>query len=155
MSRVKIAILIGGVLVIGLAWALVVVTSGSTSAQPEASASCLVPAGGGPGYGASISNRQDGKTICIKRGERLAVFLSTGQRTGSPWSSIQLSRPGILRVAPLTLMLSRGVTAKNFLAVSSGRVRLTSQHPACGPPAPGQATCNAIQLWQVVIIVRP
>jgi hypothetical protein len=52
---------------------------GSTQAVSTA---CVVPARGGPGYNALITNAQDGTTICITAGQRLLVFLSSSSPGG-------------------------------------------------------------------------
>jgi hypothetical protein len=160
--------LVGAVIATGL---LLAVVAGSLAAPPNMVAAratvpltptsvagpagpCLSPTGRGPGYNASITNKQDGRTVCITVGEKLLVFLTAPSRHAAGWGAVHVSKPGILKIAPLTLMLPRGVTAVNFLAVHTGVVELMSQRPACTPATPIAATCDAIMLWRVTVVVR-
>lgn len=122
---------------------------------------CVVTYGAGPGYDASIGNRENGKTICVVLGERLLVFLSAPfvflsapSPTSSPWHAVHVSQPGILRIVPLALDLPRGATATNFQAVHLGSVQLTSERPTCAPSAAGAPTCLAIVLWRATVVVQ-
>ena len=115
---------------------------------------CAAPKGPGPGYSASVTNKQDGETVCITVGEKLLVFLTAPSPGASPWRGVHTSKPGILRTVPLTLVLPRGATAVNFLAVRQGVVELTSQRPVCVPGPPNVAACDAIMLWRVTVVVR-
>lgn len=116
--------------------------------------SCNVPHHPGPGYNASIANQQNGQRICIGVGERLLVILTAPSPDGPVWRPITAAPPGTLRVAPLRLMLPRGVTATNFLAVRKGVAQVTSERPVCGPAPPGGASCDAIALWRATIVVQ-
>jgi hypothetical protein len=103
--------------------------------------------------GVTVTNRQDGETICIAVGQVLSVFLSAPTLTTTPWSAVRLSKPGVLKALPITFMVRRGATAANFLAVGKGAVDLSSYRPACPPPPAGAATCEAVQLWRVSVVV--
>lgn len=116
--------------------------------------SCASPTRPGPGYNASIGNQENGKTICATVGEKLLVSLSAPATTGLKWSHIQASPAGVLTAAPLTITLSRGVTAANFLAVRGGVVELSSQRHVCPPVANG-ATCEVMLAWEVKVVVHP
>ena len=113
-----------------------------------------VPRHPGPGYNASITNQQNGHRVCIGLGEKLLVLLSAPSPQSSAWRQITAAPPGILRVAPLRLMLPKGVTATNFLAERRGVAQITSERPACGPAPPGGATCDAILLWRATVVVQ-
>jgi hypothetical protein len=115
---------------------------------------CVYPSGAGPGYNASIGNQDNGKTVCIRIGEKLLVSLSAPTATGVQWAHVQVSPAGVLTAAPLTLMLSRGMTAANFLAVRNGVVKLSSQRHVCPPAANGGASCDAMLGWRATVIVR-
>ena len=134
---------------LGVTGPSLITTSVASPAGP-----CLSPTGRGPGYNASVTNKQNGKTFCITVGEKLLVFLTAPSRSEASWGAVHVSKPGILKVAPLTLMLVRGVTAVNFLAVHQGVVELTSERPACTPATPIAAICDAIMLWRVTVVVR-
>jgi hypothetical protein len=129
------------------------VAEASSGPSPLA-ATCTVPTGQGPGYNASIGIRQNGKTVCVTIGEKLLVLLSAPEPNAAPWSSVHPSKAGIVEIAPLTLMLSRGTTGTNFKAIRAGRIELSSQRSACSPPASGGASCDAIVLWRVTLVVR-
>src|SRR5487761_2182734 len=118
-----VAIAVSANLLVMLSNALATVLNATTP-------SCLVPHGSGPGYNASIGNQQNGKSVCITVGERLLVVLSAGAPNASPWRAIHVSKSGILQIAPITLMFSRGTTGTNFKAVRLGTVQLTAQRPA-------------------------
>jgi hypothetical protein len=115
---------------------------------------CVFPHGSGPGYNASIGTQENGKTVCITLGEKLLVSLSAPASGGLSWSHIQPFPHGILAVAPLTLMLPKGVTATNFLAVHPGVVNLTSERRVCPPATSGSATCEVMILWRATIVVQ-
>ncbi len=121
---------------------------------PDDTPGCMVPHGAGPGYNASIGNGQNGETICARVGEKLLVVLSSGSPNGSPWGAVRVSRAGILKIAPLTLMLSRGLTATNFEAVRAGTVRLTSERSPCSPPH-SPVRGNVVEHWRATVTVRP
>jgi hypothetical protein len=55
----------------------------------------------------------NGKTVCITVGEKLLVFLVAPAATLG-WAPIRVAPPGVLSVAPFTLMLTRNVTAETF-----------------------------------------
>ena len=133
---------------------LLVSPSNPVTVAPVAPASpCIVPVGGGPGYDASIGNRQSGDSICITVGERLLVLLSGGAPNATPWRAIHLSTSGVLEYAPLTLMLSRGLTGANFRATRLGRVELSAERPVCAAVSPASPTCDAIESWRATVIV--
>lgn len=115
---------------------------------------CVYPHGAGPGYNASIGNQEDGKTVCLTLGEKLLVSLSAPASKGLSWSRIQVSPPGVLADAPLTLMLPKGVTAANLLAAHPGTVDLTSARHVCPPATNGSATCEAMISWRATVVVR-
>jgi hypothetical protein len=115
---------------------------------------CVYPHGAGPGYNASIGNQENGKTVCLTLGEKLLVSLSAPASTGLSWSRIQVSPPGVLANAPLTLSLPKGVTAANLLAAHPGFVNLTSERRVCPPASSGAATCEAMISWRATVMVR-
>jgi hypothetical protein len=128
--------------------------AGSPAIGGVSTSGCTAPQGGGPGYSASLGNDQDGKTVCITVGEKLLVVLSAGSPNGPPWRPVHVSKPGILEIVPLTLMLSQGLTATNFEGARAGRVRLTSERSQCTQKS-SAARCNLVQLWQATVVVLP
>lgn len=129
-------------------------TAGAAAPSPRiATITCTVPTGPGPGYDASIGLKQNGKTFCLKVGQKLLVFLRAPKPYTSLWHAIHVSPSGILGPAPMTLMLVRGVTASNFRALKPGLVTLSSWRAACPPPKPGAAACMAIEAWRARALV--
>jgi len=124
------------------------------SEQPSAPASCAPMGRPGPGYNASIGNPQNGKRVCITVGEKLLVLLSAPPTGGSDWQRIEVSPSGILMVTPLRLMLSRNLTATDFMAARQGVVQLSSQRPACSRPPKSQTMCGAVVSWEAIVVVR-
>jgi hypothetical protein len=124
-----------------------------TMATPKSGCRLVRPSRGS-GYDLTIGLKQDGKAICAHVGEKVLVLLSAPTPTSTHWSIIEASPPGILVRAPMTIMLSKGVTAAIFKAVKTGTVELSSQRPACAPATPGHATCMAIELWKAGLVVR-
>jgi hypothetical protein len=116
---------------------------------------CTPLRGPGPGYNATIGNAQNGKQVCITLGQKLLVFLTVPPTSGLKWHPIQASPPGVLSIAPLTLMLSRGVTAQNFIATHTGVAHLSSERMACSPPPKSQVECGAMVSWRATVLVRP
>jgi hypothetical protein len=108
----------------------------------------------GPGYNVSIGNAQNGKEVCITVGERLLVVLSVSP-SAVKWHPVQVSPPGVLTTASLTLMLSQGVTATNFKATHTGLAHLSSERMACSPPPKSQVACGALVVWKAAVLVRP
>ena len=142
---------------IGVATAGLVASAGGGTvfaAQPRPLPGCAAVQGAGPGYNVSIGTRQDGDTVCITVGEKLLVVLAAPSPAASKWRSVHVSPTGILTPAPLTLALARGVTAANFLAAQRGDVALTSRRTACAPASQGPATCGAVVVWRVEVVVR-
>ncbi|HTT92889.1 MAG TPA: hypothetical protein VMF65_25265 [Acidimicrobiales bacterium] len=115
---------------------------------------CVYPHGAGPGYNASIGNQENGKTVCLALGEKLLVSLSAPTAKSPKWSHIQVSPSGVLTTAPLTLMLSPGMTATNFLASHPGAVDLTSQRHVCPPSTNGTVSCDVMVAWRATVVVR-
>jgi hypothetical protein len=115
---------------------------------------CFYPRGAGPGYNASIGMQENGKTVCITLGEKLLVSLSAPTAKSPKWSHIQVSPSGVLTAAALTLMLTPGLTASNFLALHQGTVEVTSQRHVCPPATDGTVSCDAMEAWQATVVVR-
>ena len=154
--RSKVA---AGGLVLVLAAAIlttfVVMSRSRPSSHPKATGSpCFVPRVSGPGFDASINNPHDGTRVCITVGERLLVELSSGSRTSAPWQAIHTTRPGILRVVPLTLMFPRGMEGTNVQGVRVGSVDLTALRPVCLRMPSRGAACTAVVLWQITVVVQ-
>ena len=116
--------------------------------------SCIDPHDAGPGFNASIGNRQNGETVCIVLGDRLAVLLRAPSLRGPTWRVVRVSNSTVVQRVPLTFLPPRGTTAANFAAVRVGTVELTSIRSACSSPT-GEPLCDAIQQWRVAVVVQP
>ena len=122
--------------------------------MPVGPSPCSAPGGAGPGYNASIGNRQNGATVCVVVGEKLLVLLSVSPSSEPHWGRVHVSPTGILTSAPMTLMLSPGLTGTNFLAAHAGVVELTAHRSACTGPQNGSSTCASLVSWKSTVIVR-
>ena len=128
-------------------------TASAGTLPPNPPPACTSVHNPGPGYNGSIGTAQNGKSVCVTLGEKLLVFLSAPANTELGWSRIAVTPPGILTSAPFTLMLSRNVTAENFLAKRQGTVYLTSERSACGVPRGSQVFCPSVLRWQAKVVV--
>jgi hypothetical protein len=153
VSKAALAFL-AGLAVVALSSVPTVDVGGAMSEPNVLATTCSAPSGPGPGYNASIGTRQNGRTVCVTIGEKLLVLLRAPQPNATPWSSVHPSRAGVVKIAPLTLMLSRGTTGTNFQAIRAGTIELSSQRAACPTPALGSASCDVIVLWRVTLVVR-
>ncbi len=128
-----------------------VMSSRPVLAQAPRGCGSMPPAAGAKGP--TLTNRQDGKTVCVTVGQELHVVLAAPVPTSTPWGPVRLSKPGIVKRVPITVKPARGVRRANLLAVHSGSVELSSTRSACPPPTTGGATCLAMVLWRVTIAV--
>jgi hypothetical protein len=128
--------------------------AGAQPVLPVRPGVCSPTPGAGPGYNVSIGNAQNGKQVCITVGEKLLVFLSVSPTSALKWHPVQVSPPGVLTIAPLTLMLSKNVTATNFKATHTGLAHLSSERMACSPPPKSQVACGAMVSWRATVLVR-
>ena len=157
MARVSkvVAVFVAGSAILASAS---VVAAAERSAAPESrliKATCIVPSGAGPGYEATVGNRQNRSAVCVTIGERLLVLLKAPASNTTRWSTVRPSRAGVVKIAPLTLMLVSGETATNFEAIRTGTVELRSKRPVCAPSAGGSTSCDSFIVWQVTLVVRP
>ena len=128
--------------------------AGAQPLVPVRLGACSPTPGAGPGYSVSIGNAQNGKQVCITVGEKLLVFLSVSPTSALKWHPVRVSPPGVLTIAPLTLMVSRNVTATNFEATHTGLAHLSSERMACSPPPKSQVACGAMVSWRATVLVR-
>ncbi len=144
---------LGGALAFAVIFAAGGATASAGTLPPSPSPVCASVHNPGPGYNASIGTAQNGKSVCMSVGEKLLVFLSAPANTELGWSRIAVTPPGILSSAPFTLMLSRNVTAENFLAKRQGTVDLTSERSACSVPRGSQVFCGSVLRWEAKVVV--
>lgn len=153
VKTIRRGALAGALAAFATAAGLVSGVAGASPVVPGRPLSCAALGGSGPGYNAAIGNAQNGKKVCITEGEKLLVFLSVPATDASKWQGIRVSPAGLLTVAPLTLMLPRGVTAQNFRATHLGTAHLSSQRMACSPPPGSQVACGALVAWKATVVV--
>jgi hypothetical protein len=133
-----------------------VAASGAAAAPPAIAArsTCAAPALGGP---TRLSTADNGRVLCVGRGQRIEVVLAVdpvdGTVPGQWWKPVRL-RGGALTELPNTLMAIRGTTLGYFGASTRGGARLSSLRRPCVPPPPGGVSCDTIEFWSVTVLVR-
>ncbi len=102
----------------------------------------------------SLSNRDNDKTVCVRRGTGVFVFLHSS--TARMWNPIQTSSAALSRRPSGVMSLVRGVTGAYFVAASLGHATLTSFISRCpsGPQFVAQARCPAPTRFKVTVYVR-
>jgi hypothetical protein len=142
-----------------LAGLLVGTAAGSVAAAVAApaplavTATCAPPGAAGPGYNASIGNRQNGQRVCIDVSEKLRVSLSAPSAVLLRWAPIHVSPVGILTATPSNVVTVLGVTATTFMAVREGIAVLTSHRRACTPSPKSSIDCGPALRWKVTVVV--
>jgi hypothetical protein len=114
---------------------------------------CAPLGAAGPGYNASIGNRQNGQRVCIEVSEKLRVSLSAPSAVLLRWAPIHVSPVGILTATPSNVVTVLGVTATTFVAVREGTAVLTSHRRACLPPPKSSLDCGPALRWKVMVVV--
>jgi hypothetical protein len=130
-------------------------SSPSPPGAPRAG-SCSV--GGGPQRRViTLTNADNGRAVCVRRGAAVLVYLRGTQ--ASRWSVIHASS-GVLRPrANGHGLLALGVTGASFVAVRPGAASITSIRLVCPTPPPnsgsqsGTVECGAILGFQVSVRV--
>lgn len=122
------------------------------TATPRAAAGQLV----------TVSNRDNGKVLCVSKGTTVAVYLQgTPARRWGPIHTSSPSSPALTPVASGRLMLKVGETGAFFKAVRPGVARVTSSLPSCkgGAPAaataePGGTPCKMGMVFHLTLVVQ-
>jgi hypothetical protein len=110
------------------------------------------PEGIGPDADATLQDGDAGRTVCLKQGDVLTVFLHAPVNE-ERWRQITTADHAVL--APRSsgvLTLPLGVTAAVFAATGKGTARLESTRPPCSPPA--TSGCDASHRWSARVVVR-
>jgi len=132
---------------------LVVATGcGSGSGQSAAPKCGKAPAGIGPDANATLQDADSGRTVCLKPGEVLTVFLHAPVGEDR-WSSVTTRARDVL--APRStgvLTLPLGVTGAVYQAQNTGTAQLASMRPPC--TSPGSTGCDPSHVWTARIVVR-
>ena len=111
------------------------------------------PPGIGPNAAGTLQLEDKGKTICLKVGDELTVFLAVPiTEESTRWGSIETSDASVLEALNSGILtLVRGVTGAVYQAHTRGVAQLTSVRPPCeGLPA----NCSPDQVWQATIVVH-
>lgn len=147
-----------------------VAASGATAAPPTTTArsTCAAPP---RGRLTRLTAADNGRIVCVRRGDRIEVVLTVDPVDGTVpeqwWKPVRL-RGGALTELPNTLMAMRGTTLGYFGASARGKARLSALRRPCAPPSsaallvrpksrpttPEGVSCDTIQLWWVIVIVR-
>jgi hypothetical protein len=135
-----------------LAFALIASACGGgsgSSAQPSCE---KAPEGIGPDAKATLQDADSGRTVCLKQGDVITVFLHAPVDE-ERWGPITTLDRGVLTVRSSGVMtLPLGVTAGVFLGAHQGTARLTSTRAPCSPPK--SAGCDAKHQWSARVVVR-
>jgi hypothetical protein len=130
----------------------------SSSPPPSAPRAGSCHGGGGPQRGViTLTNADNGRSVCVRRGAAVLVYLRGAQ--ASRWSVIHASS-GVLRPrANGHGLLALGVTGASFVAVRPGAASITSTRLVCPTPPPnsgsqsGTVECGAILGFRVSVRV--
>jgi hypothetical protein len=82
-----------------------------------------------PGRTITLTNSANGKSVCVRRGTRIYVFLHGSQ--SRRWAPIEATSPVLTRVPSGVLTLMIGVTGGFFQAKKTGTAELTSTRAPC------------------------
>jgi hypothetical protein len=111
------------------------------------------PEGIGPDANATLQDGDAGRTVCLKQGDVLTVFLHAPVNE-ERWRPITTADHRVLTPRSSgVLTLPLGVTAAVFTAAGKGTARLTSTRPPCSPPA-ATATCDSSHQWSARVVVQ-
>jgi hypothetical protein len=91
-------------------------------------------------------------SVTLTTGQRLEVFLH-----GTPeslWTPPAADGLALEPAASGKRTLALGVTGAAFLATRSGSSSVTSTRRVCPVATPGQAACQAMQSFELTVVVR-
>ena len=127
--------------------------SGSPSVPTALPTSSPAPVSGGLNYARTITNADNGMTVQIKVGDRIALVLQAP--TGfDPWD-VAPPDPHILMPVPNpAAAAARGVTLRAFLAAGPGQTTIMATDRVHCDTTQG-ACAGAIQGFRVTVVVTP
>jgi hypothetical protein len=132
--------------------ALVASGCGGGSGSSAAPKCEKAPEGIGPDANATLQDEDSGRTVCLRQGDVLTVFLhaSVGE---DRWRPITTQDGDVLTPRSSgVLTLPLGVTAAVYSGAKKGTARLTSTRPPCSPSK--SAGCDASHEWSARVVVR-
>ena len=107
----------------------VTASSSGGAAHPTTSAVSTRPSGCQRPAGDVLTLASNGKTYCVKVGEKFDVYLRG--TVASPWL-VPLASSDVIKPVPNgALSLIAGLTGESFAGIRSGRVFITSLRPPC------------------------
>jgi hypothetical protein len=131
----------------------------SPAASAPAAACGSTAAVPGPGRTLTLSNTDNGRSFCVRRGTGVLIYLH-GTATAR-WNRLRSSSAALVPSANGHLMLALGVTGGYFVATQPGSAVISSARSRCGQPAAppsasaasGKASCGTVELFRVTIKV--
>lgn len=140
--------------------ALLAVSCGqSTSVYPGSPPSAQAPGQSSAAPGAcpvkpvTISEADNGKTICVGTGSEVGVLLHGTEQ--EKWSRPEADQNQNLLVSKASgkLMIPMGVSGAYFAADHAGTVKVHSSRPSCPATTPGSMSCHSLQNFEVTITI--
>ena len=124
-------------------------SSSSSSAAPKCE---KAPEGIGPDANATLQDEDSGRTVCLRQGDVLTVFLHAPVGEDR-WRPITTHDGGVLTPRSSgVLTLPLGVTAAVYGGAKKGTATLTSTRPPCSPS--NSAGCDAKHKWSARVVVK-
>ncbi len=126
--------------------------AGSPSAGGQAAArQCSATAAANADHMVNLSNRDNGKVLCVRQGSVVAIYLQ-----GTParrWGPIR-AESGLLQPAATGRgMLKLGVTGGFFKAAHPGVATVTSSMPSCTGMATSGPHCKMGQVFHLTLVI--
>ena len=147
MTRVGRGLIAGAALLVALAGC-----GGSGESAAKLPSCVTPPAGIGPDASGTLQLADAGKTVCLRAGQVLTVFLQAPPSEAS-WSAVHVSDRSVLQPGNSgVLTLVRGVTGAVLRGHGRGVATLSSSRSPCRPPT--RAGCDAAHQWQARVVVR-
>jgi len=110
------------------------------------------PAGIGPDAKATLQLADAGKTVCLRHGDVLTVFLAAPPDEVA-WTPIRTSSRRVVEPRSVgVLTLVRGVTGAVFRASARGIATLTSTRPPCTRQT--IKSCDAAHVWRATVEIK-
>ncbi|ASW54206.1 hypothetical protein [Plantactinospora sp. KBS50] len=110
--------------------------------------------GSGPSAGAGaeavLTPADDGRSICLLPGQRLAVRLPG--TAAAPWSAVTVRGGALVPVGPAPSPVGGSVDA-TYLATRAGVATVSASRPVCPSPAADRLGCHGLRALTVTVTV--
>jgi hypothetical protein len=154
--NVLAAAVVGGALVTAACGAQHAGSGGAAGSPPGAAsqpsaAQCSATVAASAGQMVSLSNKDNGKVLCVRKGTVVAIYLQ-----GSPtrrWAPIHAASSLLQPAATGRGMLKLGVTGGFFRATGPGVATVTSSLPSCAGPATSGPHCKMGQVFRLTLVI--